>query len=103
MAPRKDFSRVPLGTEVGKLTSSHGQAAYNQNKTSALAFPWALLATALRCAWPPAVWRTLAPPGTARKLTGAWGFWLLTPVGFFYSMGISAHGAMGMRHAHVRC
>ena len=29
---REDFSRAPLGTEVGKLTSGHGQAAYNQKK-----------------------------------------------------------------------
>ena len=29
---REDFSRAPLGTEVGKPTSGHGQAAYNQNK-----------------------------------------------------------------------
>ena len=37
--PRKDFLRVPLGTEVGKPTSSHGQAAYNQNKTALAYLP----------------------------------------------------------------
>ena len=35
---REDFSGAPLGTEVGKPTSGHGQAAYNQKKTSALAY-----------------------------------------------------------------
>ena len=45
---RKDFSRAPLGTEVGKLTSGHGQAAYNPNKIPALAsLPIAVRASAM--------------------------------------------------------